>query len=191
MNKKALALIVGGIIILAAIVYFIFIYDYSGTSQTPQTPGQSETAEPVISKSEPQTQSGETISPAEQSRDEAEKLAVYFTERYGSSSNQSDFSNLTDLEVFMTDALKTRTRAFISAERAKTPAESAYQGITTKAAFVEFLTFSEVTGLAEGTVKTKRQEAKADGSVSTYDQSLSIALKKENSQWKVDRADWK
>jgi len=191
MNKKALALIIGGIIILAAIIYFIFIYDYSGSKQTPQTPGQNQTAEPVVSKSQPETQSGETISPAEQSRDDAEKLASYFAERYGSSSNQADFSNLTDLEVFMTDALKAKTRAFIAAERLKSSKENTYQGITTKAAVVEFVTFSETAGTAEGTVKTKRQETKADGSVSTYDQTLSIGLKKENSQWKVDRADWK
>lgn len=191
MNKKALALIIGGLLILAAIIYFIFIYDYSPETETPLTPGQSQTAEPVISKSEPQAQSGGTVSAAEQSRDQAEKLAIYFAERYGSSSNQSDFSNLTDLEVFMTDALKAKTRAYIAAERVKTPAESEYSGIITKAAVAEFITFSETAGTAEGTVKTKRQETKANGEIVSYDQALSIGLKKVDGEWKVDRADWK
>ncbi len=176
---------------MAAIIYFIFIYDYSSQTETPQTPRQSQTAEPVISKSEPENQSGGTVSPLEQSRDQAEKLAIYFAERFGSSSNQSDFSNLTDLEVFMTDSLKSRTRAYIAAERAKTASDSEYSGIITKAAVAEFVTFSETAGTAEGTVKTKRQETKADGQVTSYDQDLSIGLKKVDGEWKVDRADWK
>lgn len=191
MNKKALALIIGGLVVLAAIIYFVFFFDFSGSNKAVVTPPQSQSAEPVVSKSEPTKASGETATAPEQSRDAAEKMAIYFADRFGSSSNQADFSNLTDLEVFMTDAMIARTRDFVAKERAKTPATSQYEGITTKAVIVEFTTYNEATGSADGIVKTKRQKTVSNGEKTSYDQQLSISLKKVKDVWKVDRADWK
>jgi hypothetical protein len=56
---------------------------------------------------------------------------------------------------------------------------------------VEFTTFNETAGTAELVVKTKRQGTAQDGKVSTFDQNLSLTLKKVGSEWKVDTADWK
>lgn len=192
MNKKAIALVIAGLIILAAIIYFIFFYDFSGNqnqpaNQPPQTP-----AETVVSQSSGPTPTGtaQPRSEEEKSRDAANQLALYFTDRYGSSSNQADFSNLIDLKVFMTEALAARTDAYIAAERAKTGSVEKYEGVTTKSIIAEFVTFSEANGTAEGVVKTKRQATAADGKVTTYDQNLTIGLRKIDGQWKVDRAEW-
>lgn len=192
MNKKALALVIVGLVILAAIVYFIFFYDFGGGEQTTTPPPPPTTAEPVVSTSSPsETVKAEPRSIEQTSRDNAQQLAIYFADRYGSSSNQADFSNLLDLQVFMTDAFKTRTNAFIEAERAKTPATTDYEGITTKAIIAEFSSFNETAGTASGTVKTKRQQTKTDGTVTSFDQDLTITLKKVSGDWKVDSATWK
>ncbi len=195
MNKKALALIIGGIIVIALIIYFVFFFNYNKQTDTntvgpngPQT-----TAEPVVvsNTATPEIKNGTPRSAEETSRDAANQLAIYFAERFGTSSSQADFSNLTELELFMTDALKTKTNAFIAGEREKAKEAPAYQAVITHAALVDFVSFNESAGTAEGNVKTKRQETKADGTITNFDQELSIALKKVDGQWKVDRADWK
>jgi len=194
MNKKAIALIIAGLVIIVAIIYFIFIYDFSGQSNQPATnttsTQQVNPAEPVVSKSSPVTKATETRTEADQSRDNATQLAIFFTERYGTSSSQADFSNLTDSEVFMTDALKEKTNKFIATERNKAVAGT-YKSIITKAAVVEFSTFNETAGTADGIVKTKRRQTDTEGKITSYDQILSISLKKVGTEWKVDKADWK
>ncbi len=192
MNKKALALIAGGLVILALIIYFIFFYNFNKTEENiDETPGENTTAEPVISKTNPSTANPTPRSAEEQSRDSASQLAIYFTERYGTSSTQADFSNLTELEIFMTDAMRDRTRAFVVAERKKVNGAPEYQSVVTQAILADFVTFSEANGTAEGIVKTKRQETDAEAKVSAKDQDLAIVLKKVGSEWKVDQATWK
>jgi hypothetical protein len=193
MNKKALALIIVGLIILIGIVYFIFIYDFSGQN-TPSTnttsTEQVNPSTPIISKSSPTTEPTEKLSNADVSRNNATQLAIAFAERYGTSSSQADFSNLTDAEVFMTDSFIATTNKFIATERNKT-ANGVYQSIITKAAVVNFTTFNETAGTAEGLVKTKRLKTETDGKTSSYDQNLAISLKKVGDEWKVDSASWK
>jgi len=192
MNKKAIALIILGLVLLVAIIYFIFFYNFSGSNnEQTNTPAQNQTAEPVVSKSSPKEASGEPVSAQEQSKTVAEKLAILFSERYGSSSNQSNFANLIDSEVFMTDAMKKRTEEYINKERAKAQANPEYEGITTKAIVANFSTFNETAGTAEVLVKTKRQKTNSKNEVSVYEQDLSLVLKKFDNDWKVDDANWK
>ncbi|MCX6793164.1 MAG: hypothetical protein NTY12_04010 [Candidatus Falkowbacteria bacterium] len=194
MNKKALALIVGGLVILVAIFYFIFIYDFSGQkNQTPTdttSTQQNGPATPVVTKSAPVTRTAEKRTEADQSRDNATQLAIFFAERYGTSSSQADFSNLTDSQVFMTDSLASATSKFIATERNKAT-DGSYKSIVTKAAVVDFTSYNETAGTAEGVVKTKRLKTETDGKTSSYDQNLAISLKKVGTEWKVDSVTWK
>ncbi len=191
MNRRLLAIIIAGVLVLAAIIYFVFIYDFNGaTTPTNQTSQQTD-AEPVISTSAPETTiQASTRTEAEKSRDAANQLAIYFAERYGSSSSQADFSNLVDAKLFMTDGFKVKTDAYIAAERAKAAPEQAYAGITTKAIIADFKTMSEITGVAEVTVRTKRQETDSRGQSMSYNQDLNLTLRKVNGEWKVDNAAW-
>lgn len=192
MNKKALALIAGGLVLLALIIYFVFFYNFNKkTENTNEPTGQNTTAEPVVSKPTTPATNATPRSAEEQSRDSANQLAIYFGERYGTSSTQADFSNLTELEIFMTDAMRDRTRAFVAAERKKVNGAPEYQSVVTQAILVNFVTFSDSSGTAEGTVKTKRQETDAAGKVNSKDQDLSVVLKKVGGEWKVDQATWK
>ncbi len=191
MNRKAIALLVGGLLVLAAIIYFIFFYEFGQPEQDPssQTNTQVE-AEPVISTTAPDAGPAVAVrTEAEKSRDAANQLAIFFTERYGTSSTQADFSNLVDSELFMTDAFKAVTEKYIAAERTKALAQ-AYSGITTKAIIAEFKTISEIAGTAEVTVRTKRQEVNDKKEANAYSQDLNLTLKKVGGDWKVDSAVW-
>lgn len=193
MNKKALLLIVGGLILLVAIFYFIFIYDFSGQedqTSNEETTEQTDFATPVVSTSSPATKEAEQRTPVEENQDNATQLAIFFAERYGTSSSQADFSNLTDSQVFMTDSFKTATNKLILTERNKA-ADGVYKSIVTKAILVDFSSFDEVAGTAEGVVKTKRLKTETDGQTSSYEQNLAINLEKVGNEWKVDSASWK
>lgn len=192
MNKKIIFVIIGGIIVIGLIIYFIFIYNFNdtekpadtNTSPTPNGP----TAEPVISET-PSTSVATPATVTDQSREEAGRLSLAFAERYGSSSSQSDFNNLRDLEVFMTAAMQERSEQYIAAEQAK-PGTTEYEGTTTKAVTFTFESFDDAAGTAVAVVRTKRQEKKASGETRSYDQSLTLGLKKVSSEWRVDSAAW-
>lgn len=187
MNKKVLALLLAGLIIIALIIYFIFIHDFNkqdttgGTDQGTNTP-----AEVVSTETPPPAAPVRTTE--DQSRDQVNQLGMSFAERYGSSSNQADFSNLRDLELFMTPEMITRTRQYIATEQGKNPSMTEYTGVTTKAVVVNITSFSETA--AEVTVKTKRQEQNAAGTTKDYNQNLKLTMKKLDNTWKVDTAAW-
>ncbi len=189
MNKKLIALIVGGLIVLAAIIYFIFIYDYNSGNQPADnnTANQSNQPAPVVSTSTPEVVPGRERSAEEKNRDDISQLSISFAERFGSSSSQADFSNLEDLELFMTPAMQARTESYIAAERKK-PVVAGYQGTITKAIIADTTAVSDSS--ATVVVKTKRQETKEDAEPTTYSQNLNLSLQKINGEWKVDSAEW-
>ncbi len=122
---------------------------------------------------------------------ELRQLALSFTERYGSYSNQTNFANLENLLVFMTDDFADTTRSFVASERSKNRDTVVYYGITTKAAAVQTEAFRESQGTAVFLVQTLRREAiGTTNNARSYQQSLRMTMKKSDGVWKVDAADW-
>jgi hypothetical protein len=188
MSKKLIALIVSGLLVIALIIYFIFIYDFN-KAETPGGNNQTNQEAPAVVKDVTPI----TIPARDESaqlRDQAAQLAVNFAERYGSSSSQSDFSNLSDLELFMTPELQVSTKQFVVAEQQKPVTSSDYAGVTTKAIVPTFTAFDATAGTATVTVSTKRQEENASGEIKTYNQNLKLTMKKIDNQWKVHTAAW-
>ncbi len=191
MNKKVIILILGGLILIAAIIYFIFIFDYNKSvgpnGENPQTPAAVDPTPAVTESPIPSTPTS-AVSPEERSRDQVSRLALSFAERFGTSSSQSDFSNLEDLKTFMTEAFKVRIDAYISAEQAKAQPTAEYNGIVTKAVMADVRSYDEASGTSDVIVRTRRQEQK-DAAVD-YDQSLKLSLKRSGTEWLVDSAEW-
>lgn len=188
MSKKLIALIVSGLLVIALIIYFIFIYDFNKTG-TPDDGNQPTQEAPAVIVDT----TGIAVPPrdiATQQKDQAAKLAVSFAERYGSSSSQSDFSNLSDLELFMTPELQASTKEFVLTEQAKPVTTLDYSGVTTKAIVPTFTAFDEEAGTAAVTVSTKRQEESATGEMNTYNQNLFLTMRKINDEWKVNTVAW-
>jgi len=185
-KKKLIAIIVAGLLVIALIIYFIFIYDFNKTPDEgdgQQTPNQGN----VVSREVPPPPISEA-SPEAQARSQVTQLAMSFSERYGSSSNQAEFSNLTDLEIFMTPAMQEGTRQFVASEQAEGEIPTDYQGITTKSVVA---TITAITvDSAEVTVKTKRLEEKSNGEKNNYNQDLKLTMKKSGDTWLVDSAAW-
>ena len=120
------------------------------------------------------------------------RLASAFAERYGSYSNVgNDFANLRDLEIFMSEAMKARTDAYIVSQRDKPPAKDHY-GVTTRAINTKTVSYSDTAGAAEITVKTQRQEFIGNTPSGTVKyQDIGIMFVKQDGVWKADSAKWK
>ncbi|MFA6428630.1 MAG: hypothetical protein WCW02_03780 [Candidatus Buchananbacteria bacterium] len=114
------------------------------------------------------------------------RLASDFAERFGSYSNQNNFSNLQELKLVATkswqDYLNTQIKTL-----AKTSAQI-YSGVTTKAlsSQVKNITSDSASVL----VNTQRQQASANGPDKIYYQAIVVRLLKVGSQWLVDEAKW-
>jgi hypothetical protein len=114
-------------------------------------------------------------------------LTKTFTERYGSYSNESDFANLEDVLVLMTDGLAASTQSFIDSARVG----EEYYGITTRVISMDVREQDDEAGYASVLVKTQREEAVGSPqNISVVYQELILKLVHVSGSWKISAADW-
>jgi len=118
-------------------------------------------------------------------------IAFTFTERFGSYSNEGNFSNLDSISDLMTVRMKAWMENYKASQKALISADQAYFGVTTKALSAEITEFDENIGRAEILVSTQRQEAKRSTiNPRIYYQVLKLSLAKTGEGWKIDAAEW-
>ena len=200
MNKRiwGIIIVMAALAIIAGIVYIIFFYKFSA-------PVQPVAGQPAVEQTQPVTQptpeapaqpttASQPVSPlkqAEVTADDLARLAAAFAERFGSFSNQSDYGNIRDLQIFMTSTMKTWADNYISDARARNTQTAIYYGIVTKAISSEVKRFDADTGQAEILVKTQRREsAGVSGNSSTFYQDISLKYSRERGVWRVDGIYW-
>lgn len=180
---------------MAAIVFVLFFYTFN-KQQTPiveqnkqnqveEVPKQqTDTVKKVVNVNAP-------LDKEAMSKEELKRLAASFAERYGSYSNQSNYQNMSDLKIFMTDRFKKSTDDFIAQMIAKKIDKTIYYGITTKAISPIVNEFDNEKGLAKITVTTQRRESIATTeNANGFPQAVTISFKKDGKAWKVDDAVW-
>jgi hypothetical protein len=214
-------IIVIGIGLLASLVYFIFIKktpiseiidsvpipgrqtqvepDPSAISDsisgdTSVTPGEGTEPRRIVVIEDQEQNQAQTpaASSGEFGKEDLMRMAASFTERFGSYSNQSNFSNIIDLRIFMSQKMKKWADSYVESERIKDAANDIYYGITTKAIAKDLKEYDDDLGRARVTVMTRRREATVTtGNFSNViDQNIEIYFIRENGVWKVDNALW-
>lgn len=125
-------------------------------------------------------------------KEDLTRLAASFTERFGSYSNHSNFTNIIDLKVFMTEKMQRWADAYVAEQRKKNLADAIYYGITAKAIEKEVKEFDDNVGVASVLVTTRRREySGATNNLSdTFNQAILVKFINENGAWKVDSATW-
>jgi hypothetical protein len=114
------------------------------------------------------------------------KTSSAFSERFGSYSNQSNFENLLDLKMLMTEKMQNWVDSLIVKGGSQ---NAVYYGITTKALNTNIKNSSE--SVSEVIVSTQRQESVgSEINSKIYYQDLIIIFTKEGGLWKVDSAIW-
>jgi len=169
------------------------VMDETGTISKPLGGGQLDTSYGAnVNTAKPPTQ---PVQPEEQSlpppdvKSNLKRLAAAFTERYGSFSNTSDFENLLDLKVFMTQTMAASTDKYVEDARAQGSASAEYYGLTTRSISTEVKALDETAGTAEVIVMTQRHSSGTLGE-KIYYQSIDVKFVKAGDVWKVSAAAW-
>ncbi len=119
------------------------------------------------------------------------RMAASFAERFGSYSNQSNFTNIKDLQFFMSSKMQKWSDDYIAKYSKNRPVSDIYFGISTKAMSYSMTDFDEDGGMAEALVRTIRRESTGTtNNVSSFFQDVSVNFVKEKDVWKVDSATW-
>ncbi|MGE5425862.1 MAG: hypothetical protein ACM3PZ_02215 [Bacillota bacterium] len=198
-QKTGLLVIVIGLLIIAAIVYFIFLkkpetpspLDNPGATTTGQLPTPEESD--ITPGDKPRNYQQYDISkeaPHETDSADVSKLAASFAERLGSFSNQSDYSNFDDLDIFMTANMREWADGYVAKMRQDNAYDGSYYGMTTIAVSTEAKSFDANAGKAEIVVGTQRREVRGQGGENNYNQDLLLVFVRENGRWLVDGAYW-
>jgi hypothetical protein len=126
------------------------------------------------------------------SEDDLMRIAASFAERFGSYSNQSNFSNISDLKLFMSANMQTWADNYVNLQKQKNSATNIYYGITTKAVSEEVINYDDDLGQAKILVQTRRREAisSTNNTNNVFDQNITILFTKDRGAWKVDSAVW-
>ncbi len=195
------------VILVVALVAYLYFFDRQMLDRSQQaindivnpgkTPGTGEgtqmpiTPAPVKDEIKKIVYTETQPATSETSQDDLKRMAAAFAERFGSYSNQSNYANIKDLQLFMTRDMQQWSEGYIDQIKEQGGANSIYYGITTKAIYQQVENFDNDTGTAQILVKTQRREATGtmDNS-SDFNQSIVIAFIKSNNAWKVDSATW-
>lgn len=192
-NYKKWLLYSGIFIALAAIALIVYLL-YSGDEKpAPQAleSGEQPAGENIVNKTaEEKAVLQNKLKENTIDENALKKMAASFAERLGSFSNQSNYGNISDLKIFMTDRMRTWADDYVSGQREKENGSAAYYGITAKALSEETASYDEAGGKAEIVVKTQKREVSGNSEPSVYYQDIKIIFIKEKGAWKVDSADW-
>lgn len=196
-NRKnfGIFIIVIGFLLMFLTIYFIWFYEWGNEpetlvneTQTEEGADESTATLPVETEDD-----NETLLIVEQrerteiTKEDLQKMASSFAERFGSYSNHSNYGNIEDLKVFMTRSMQSWADNFI--EENKKEYSDIYYGLTTKAVTSEIQSSTDNKVLV--LVKTQRKESTGTMSNSAvYYQNIIIEFVKESGAWKVNRATW-
>jgi len=201
MNRRiwGIIIVIASLVIIAGIVYIIFFYRFASPAapvvEQPVVQQTQPVAQPTSAAPAKQTATSSRpitpLKPTEVTADDLARLASAFAERFGSFSNQSDYGNIRDLQIFMTAKMKAWADNYISNARSQKIQTAIYYGIVTKAISSEVKQFDADTGQAEILVKTQRRESTGvSGNSSTFYQDISIKYSREQGVWRVDEVYW-
>ncbi len=109
-----------------------------------------------------------------------------FTERYGSGSNQNDFSHLVEAQAFVTKSYATVLRVQIAQGRLANVTVP-YHGFVTKALVISFAKLTSTSAVV--VISAQRQET-TGADTKTYNQDLHVDLLKVGGAWQVNAAEW-
>ncbi|MCX6799707.1 MAG: hypothetical protein NT091_00985 [Candidatus Falkowbacteria bacterium] len=122
---------------------------------------------------------------------EIERMAGFFTERYGTYSNQANFANLSDSLIYMSDAMKDRTLIELEGNKKQNINTAIYSGLTTRVVAKKMVNYKDGDTTAKVIASAIRTENLASGEVGlSNNRDMEVNLVKVNGVWKVDSATW-
>ena len=187
-------LIILGLVLIAVLIYFVFFYKFPSppaADLTPSAPTGESANTGKAPSAETKVNSASPLKKQSIDQNDLARMAAAFAERFGSFSNQSDYGNVRDLQIFETAGMQAWSQNYISEAKAKKADTANYYGIITKSIVSQVKQFDSSAGQAEILVKTQRRESTGSSASSpAYYQDIIIKYKFDGGVWKVDSADW-
>lgn len=202
-KKVGLLIIIAAALMLAIIIIMFLKKTEPVVNNTPTTPTLDTGANLVASDNVPvaptstpgdaprnyQTYDISKEAPHKLNANDASQTAALFAEVLGSFSNQSNYENVTSLEIYMTPKMKDWSDKYVADLRAQ-KYTGEYSGITTQALTKKVLSYDEKVGKAKIEVQTQRQEQHVDTLGASFLQKMTVDLVKVNDEWRIDGAFW-
>jgi hypothetical protein len=198
MSKKTKIIIIVIVAVIVVLWLFIFLLRWLKTPKPAvTTPAGNVNQDLLIPAGTPKLTPALNNAKATPIKDESlqaglKSVAMTFAERFGSYSNQGNFSNLDSMRDIMTEKMISWVDNYKKSQNPPAVKDQpVYYGITTQALSVQIDSFDETSGEAQVLVLTQRQESKATTvNPRVYYQNLKIILVKTGQGWKVDSAEW-
>ena len=191
-SRKIIILVSG--LVLIGLAFWLIILRPSGDGDSVQTNGRqpnsnSETIQPENSQPKIIEQL-QPLSAQEREERELEVFITQFIERWGSYSNQDDFTSIRDLSSQGTRRLQGFIDSYISDLQSAHPYQQGYFGLSTKVVTVELAGFSLGASRFSSLVGTRREESVGSQNRS-FNQEVEVRLIKSGGDWFVDGVFWK
>lgn len=200
-SKILLTIVILGIIV--ALIFWFFFFKNSNevvvepiVENEPEVQTDFDVVEPISDFVDTNNQTEKIVAQPEAASDgennfsNLRAIALSFVERFGSFSNQGNYENFVELEVFMTDEMKNWSRAFI-AEQKQQPASSEYYGVSTKVLSSTVVDITEQQDKAIVELNTQRIEYRGSNRQSEINyQKIIVELNKFDDVWYVQSAQW-
>ena len=193
MTRRTRLTVVGLIVLIFLLLITWFVYmllsrggevlevpeetTYEDVIEVPDEPVRATLSEQALETEQEERTAGATVV----------SLSKTFTERYGSYSNEANFSNLEDVIPLMSTSFAKETRDFIDSN--EVPEE--YYGVSTRVITVSVDSQDDTLGRAQVSITTQREESvDSPQNSSTKFQDIILTFKTEGGTWKVDSATW-
>ena len=201
-RKQKILVITVILILLLLIILSLYLLLTKSKTIAPQAVNQSVNATNQATNAAPNINtvisttyiSNESIAQAKETvvkQEPALLIAIAFTERLGSFSNQSNYQNFVDIEVFMAENVKNWLQNYVENIKKEHPEFGDYYGLTTKVISSDVRLLDEEKGEAEIMLTTQRQEFKGSNiNPQIYYQDILVKLTKSGDKWLVTGAYW-
>ncbi len=199
-DRKRLGIFIIGSALIIVIIIAVFMYSFNKRQQAANQVATSTQIEADANKlfeealnNKPQTNYGfNSTTEANRSlnAEDLRKVAMSFAERFGSYSNQANYSNIEDLKILMTPKMQDWADDYVASLRSQNKDNSVYYGITTVKISGEVKKFDDKNGAAEMLITTQRREVVGNGEPRIFSQDILIVFEKVRGDWKAASATW-
>lgn len=203
MSKKMLLIMVLLLTLLLLVFYFLFFYDFSGRDGEQVFKNEknkiilpdSDNKKDELDANDKEVKENKITKIKKEDEVDAtesilRKRVFFFTERLGTYSNQSNFENIKDLKLFMTDNMQKWADNFLD-EQSKKEYVGSYKGTTTRAISAEFLKLDKENNFAMISVDVQRVSSDSRGNEKLTKSKLVVDFILVDDRWLVDKINWK
>lgn len=200
-DRKRLAIFIIGTALVLVVVIAFFMYSFNQKQKAANqaaAPASTEADANKLMEDSLNNKPKTTYSPFDPTleanralnSEDLRKMAMFIAERFGSYSNQSNYSNVEELKIFMTAKMQDWADTYVASLKKQDKDAATYYGVTSIGVSATVKKFDDKAGAAEILVTTQRQEVVGTSEPKVFSQDILIVFEKVKDEWKASSATW-